>query len=52
MRRLDDEDIPIDDLALRRPSLDEVFLGLTGHTTEAEADVAARSDDNSERSLT
>ncbi|MBA2274205.1 MAG: ATP-binding cassette domain-containing protein [Actinobacteria bacterium] len=49
VRRLDDADIPIDDLALRRPSLDEVFLGLTGHTAEAEAD--ARSEDNSERSL-
>ncbi|HEU4355313.1 MAG TPA: ATP-binding cassette domain-containing protein [Actinomycetota bacterium] len=31
VRRLDDEDIAIDDLSLRRPSLDEVFLAVTGH---------------------
>jgi ABC-2 type transport system ATP-binding protein len=26
--------IPLDDIALRRPTLDDVFLTLTGHTTE------------------
>ncbi|MCU1457488.1 MAG: daunorubicin resistance transporter ATPase subunit, partial [Actinomycetia bacterium] len=26
--------IPVDDIALRRPTLDDVFLSLTGHTTE------------------
>ena len=31
VRRLDDEGIAIDDLSLRRPSLDEVFLAVTGH---------------------
>jgi hypothetical protein len=35
-RRLDDEGIQMDELALRRPSLDEVFLAITGHVTEIE----------------
>ena len=35
-RRLDDEGIVMDELALRRPSLDEVFLAITGHVTEAD----------------
>jgi ABC-2 type transport system ATP-binding protein len=30
------------DLALRRPSLDDVFLRLTGHTTAAGDEEAAR----------
>ncbi len=34
MRILDAEGIAIGDLALRRPSLDDVFLTLTGHTAE------------------
>jgi oleandomycin transport system ATP-binding protein len=34
VRRLDDAGIAIDDLALRRPSLDEVFLAITGHLAE------------------
>jgi oleandomycin transport system ATP-binding protein len=33
-RRLDDEGIHMDELALRRPSLDEVFLAITGHMSE------------------
>jgi oleandomycin transport system ATP-binding protein len=36
-RRFDDEGIQMDELALRRPSLDEVFLAITGHVTEADA---------------
>jgi oleandomycin transport system ATP-binding protein len=35
-RRLDDEGIQMDELALRRPSLDEVFLAITGHVTEVD----------------
>jgi oleandomycin transport system ATP-binding protein len=35
-RRLDEEAILMDELALRRPSLDEVFLAITGHVTEVE----------------
>ncbi len=34
VRRLDEAGIAVDDLALRRPSLDEVFLALTGHPAE------------------
>jgi oleandomycin transport system ATP-binding protein len=34
MRRLDDESIIAAELGLRLPSLDEVFLTLTGHTAE------------------
>jgi len=30
-------DISLDDIALRRPTLDDVFLTLTGHTTERKA---------------
>ncbi len=30
--------IPIDDIALRRPTLDDVFLTLTGHSTETDED--------------
>jgi oleandomycin transport system ATP-binding protein len=34
VRRLDDAGIGVDDLSLRRPSLDEVFLAITGHLAE------------------
>ena len=33
-RRLDEAGIALADLGTRRPSLDDVFLGLTGHTAE------------------
>jgi oleandomycin transport system ATP-binding protein len=36
VRRLDEAGIAVDDLSLRRPSLDEVFLALTGHLAEEE----------------
>ena len=36
VRRLDDAGIGVDDLSLRRPSLDEVFLAITGHLAEEE----------------
>ncbi|MFB3739152.1 MAG: ATP-binding cassette domain-containing protein [Candidatus Velamenicoccus archaeovorus] len=36
VRRLDEEGIAVDDLSLRRPSLDEVFLAITGHLAEEE----------------
>jgi len=32
-RALDDDGIALDDLGIRRPSLDDVFLSLTGHET-------------------
>jgi ABC-type multidrug transport system ATPase subunit len=33
VRALDDAEVPVEDIALRRPTLDEVFLALTGSTT-------------------
>jgi ABC-2 type transport system ATP-binding protein len=33
VRALDEAEVPVEDIALRRPTLDEVFLALTGHTT-------------------
>ena len=38
VRRLDDENIAAAELGLRLPSLDEVFLTLTGHPAQDEAD--------------
>ncbi len=37
LRRLDDADIEVLDIALRRPTLDDVFLALTGHVAEPDA---------------
>jgi ABC-2 type transport system ATP-binding protein len=36
VRRLDDAGVGIDDIAMRRPTLDDVFLALTGHAAEEE----------------
>jgi ABC-2 type transport system ATP-binding protein len=33
VRALDEAEVPVEDIALRRPTLDEVFLALTGHST-------------------
>jgi ABC-2 type transport system ATP-binding protein len=38
LRSLDDEGIELHDVGLRRPTLDDVFLSLTGHVTEGESD--------------
>src|SRR6516225_3932383 len=38
LRALDGAQIPVQGLALREPSLDDVFLSLSGHKTEAETD--------------
>ena len=35
IRALDGAGVALDDIALRRPTLDDVFLALTGHTTDA-----------------
>jgi ABC-2 type transport system ATP-binding protein len=40
VRRLDDAGIKLADIALHRPSLDDVFLALTGHVAEERADGA------------
>ncbi len=37
VRRLDDAKLSVDDVAVRRPTLDDVFLTLTGHEAEAQA---------------
>jgi ABC-2 type transport system ATP-binding protein len=34
VRRLSDAGVGVDDLSLRRPTLDDVFLALTGHAAE------------------
>jgi ABC-2 type transport system ATP-binding protein len=36
VRRLDEADVSIEDLSLRRPTLDDVFISLTGHAAEEE----------------
>jgi len=36
VRALDSAHVAIADVALRRPTLDDVFLSLTGHTAEEE----------------
>ncbi len=38
LRHLDNEGVVISELSLRRPSLNEVFLALTGHLAQEEAD--------------
>ncbi|HJR24741.1 MAG TPA: ATP-binding cassette domain-containing protein [Acidimicrobiales bacterium] len=35
VRRLDDRKLPVDDIGLRRPTLDEVFLALTGQPIDS-----------------
>jgi ABC-2 type transport system ATP-binding protein len=41
VRRLDDAGVGIEDIALRRPTLDDVFVALTGHAAEEEAPAEA-----------
>ena len=38
LRQLDDHGVEISDVGLRRPTLDDVFLTLTGHVAEPETD--------------
>jgi len=40
VRLLDAESIEVSDIVLRRPTLDDVFLSLTGHAAEEEAEAA------------
>ncbi|HEV7527871.1 MAG TPA: ATP-binding cassette domain-containing protein [Solirubrobacteraceae bacterium] len=42
VRRLSDAGVGVDDLALRRPTLDDVFLALTGHAAELPGDEQAQ----------
>jgi ABC-2 type transport system ATP-binding protein len=41
VRRLDDAGVGIDDIAVRRPTLDDVFIALTGHKAEEERESEA-----------
>jgi oleandomycin transport system ATP-binding protein len=50
VRKLDEAGIAIDDLSLRRPSLDEVFLALTGHVAEDEPADETNDESTTERS--
>lgn len=52
VRRLDSRGIAIADLALRQPTLDDVFLSLTGRTTEAVSEEAAVSGSRGRRRRT
>lgn len=47
IRELDGRGIEIDDIGLRRPTLDDVFISLTGHAAEAEEEAgrSAREDE-------
>jgi ABC-2 type transport system ATP-binding protein len=38
VRRLDDAGVAVEDLGLRRPTLDDVFLSLTGHAAEEDVE--------------
>jgi ABC-2 type transport system ATP-binding protein len=38
VRRLDEAGVEIDDVAIRRPTLDDVFMELTGHAAEEDGD--------------
>jgi ABC-2 type transport system ATP-binding protein len=40
VRALDDAGVEVEDLSLRRPTLDEVFLALTGHATTRKENAA------------
>ncbi|MFI1440175.1 ATP-binding cassette domain-containing protein [Streptomyces fructofermentans] len=41
-RTLQDEGVRVEDIGLRRPSLDDVFLRLTGHRTDVTADAGVK----------
>ena len=42
VRRLDDAEVSIEDIALRRPTLDDVFVALTGHAAEDAQEAGTR----------
>ena len=49
MRRLDGAGVGIEDIALRRPTLDDVFIALTGHAAEHENGEAEQPERSEER---
>jgi len=46
LRRLDDANITVLDVGLRRPTLDDVFLALTGHVAEPQTEESDRDNKN------
>ena len=44
VRRLDSAGVEVEDLAVRRPTLDDVFISLTGHAAEENGDRAEDED--------
>ncbi|HEY1277673.1 MAG TPA: ATP-binding cassette domain-containing protein [Thermoleophilaceae bacterium] len=48
VRRLDDAGVGIDDISLTRPTLDDVFIALTGHAAEEEEDGAETREEREE----
>jgi ABC-2 type transport system ATP-binding protein len=42
IRRLDGAGVAIDDIAVRRPTLDDVFIALTGHAAEPDSEDGER----------
>jgi ABC-2 type transport system ATP-binding protein len=49
VRRLDDAGIEIEEIALHRPTLDDVFLSLTGHAAEVAIEEAVESEPEPEK---
>ncbi|KAB7852509.1 ATP-binding cassette domain-containing protein [Streptomyces mobaraensis NBRC 13819 = DSM 40847] len=49
IRELDARDVGIDDIGLRRPTLDDVFISLTGHAAEGAGEPDGRSEQQRER---
>jgi ABC-2 type transport system ATP-binding protein len=48
LQRLGEKNLPVFDVGLRRPTLDDVFLSLTGHAAEEVAEPTEESPDGSE----
>ena len=48
VRRLDEEKIELADIALRKPSLDDVFMSLTGHAAESTEEPSGDGDGDGE----
>ena len=49
LRRLDDSGVTLVDVGLRRPDLDDVFLILTGHSSETSTPEATVGDRDSKK---
>lgn len=49
VRRLDDAGIEVQDIGIRRPTLDDAFLAMTGHAAEEEADGKKKKEKNTKK---